>query len=57
MSYDVQCDHLARHFLADYFPKWRVGYAEEVRRLAQHIQDAVEAYDFPPKDVAQREQG
>ena len=50
-SYDQKCEELAEYFCQDLIG--HASYKDIVRRLAQDIQDAVEALDFEvPHDSA-----
>jgi hypothetical protein len=42
MAYDPKCEELARHFLPDNAPE------EDVKELAQHIQEKVEDWITTP---------
>ena len=43
MSYDLQCERLARHFLRDYEMSAEER-QEKTQRLAEQIQDSVESH-------------
>lgn len=48
ISYDPECEHLARHFLADYHGEQEAS----IYDLAQAIQIAIEDYFFDLEDSA-----